>query len=254
VLHEIGHGAVLRAGVWRSAAAALAAAPILFQPTFWTRVHDHHHTYSNQVEDHDRRRISGRDEVGERLYEYRADNPWILFALTGAMHVVYYGQMLYFLKGVLQFRVTRRRVLAELSLNVAAAIAFVAAIGWNLALFALVPCALLGSTLQSLYLVSNHLTRPLTTETDTLRTAVSVRLFGDWSHLDFGRHVEHHLFPHAPGCDLRAVTALLRERHRTRFREGTVLGVLRELFRLPGYYLDNDVLTDQEARLRVRID
>jgi fatty acid desaturase len=254
VLHELGHGALLPRGPVRFLASAFAAYPILLQPTFWSVVHNHHHKYVNQEEDHDRRRIAGRGEVGERLYEYELDNPWIIFSLVCAIHAVYYGQLWAFLTEKISFNVTRGRVLIELAGGLLFAVGLAWFLGWRMLIVGWLPYALVGSTLQSLYLISNHLTRPMVAHADSLNAGVSVELLHGWSHMDFGRHVEHHLFPYVPGNQLKSVTILLRRIYPDRFREGTLIGIVQQLLKLPGYYLTYDVLTDRTGTKRVRID
>jgi fatty acid desaturase len=254
VLHELGHGALLRPGIGRDIASALAAYPILLQPAFWTAAHNHHHQFANQDGDHDRRRIAGRGELAERLYEFRLANPWIFLSLFGAMYTVFYGQLISFLKGDIAFPVNRQRVLRELAIGALWVAGAGWLLGWQLLMLGWLPCALAGSALLSLYLISNHLTRPMTPEADSLGTGLSVQLFGGWSHMDFGRHVEHHLFPHVPANALKAVTVLLRDCHPTDFREASLFGTLRRLFQLPGYYLTPTVLTDRDGMTRIPID
>jgi len=252
VLHEVCHGALLPRGPMRRIAGALAAFPILLQPTFWNAAHNHHHVHTNHEEDYDRRRIVGDTEVSGIFHEF--NSPFVIFTLIVSVQLVYYCQLVHFLAGRLSLPVQRRQVLAELAVGGLCTVGVSWLMGWQLLLWGWLPCALAGFCLESLYLISNHLTRPMATEADSLGTGVSVRLFRDWSHMDFGRHVEHHLFPHVSANQLVPVTTGLREHYPTRFQEGTLLATTRRLFHLPGYYLTSHELTDRSGGWRVTID
>jgi fatty acid desaturase len=251
ILHELGHGAVLPPGPLRRIASAVAAFPLLLQPTFWAAAHNHHHRFTNHENDLDRRKIAGR-EVGGELADFTS--PLVVFTLVGALQLSYYCQVAAFLAGYISLPVRRRQVLVELALGGLGTIGVSWLMGWQLLLLGWLPCVLAGSLLQHLYLCSNHLTRPMTTEADSLGTTVSVRLFRGWSHMDFGRHVEHHLFPHVSHDQLAPVTAALREHYPARFQERTLLATLRRLFELPAYYLTSHVLTNRKGTRYVAID
>jgi fatty acid desaturase len=251
-LHELCHGAILAPGPMRRIASAVAAFPILLQPTFWTAVHNHHHRFTNHEQDFDRRRVVGDTEVTGMFHEF--NSPLVVFTLICSVQLVYYCQLAHFLAGRFSLPVQRRQVLIELAVGAVCTVAVSWLMGWKLLLCGWLPCAAAGFFLHSLYLISNHLTRPMATEADSLGTGVSVRLFRDWSHMDFGRHVEHHLFPHVPANRLAPVTAGLREHYPTRFQEGTLLATTRRLFQLPGYYLTSHELTDRSGSWRVTID
>jgi len=252
-LHELGHGAVLPPGRMRRIASGLAAFPILLQPTLWTAVHNHHHRFANHEADLDRRRIVGDiDEAAGMLHDFT--NPFVILTLIAAVQLVFLSQLGAFLSGQVSLPVQRRQVMIELLIGVLCTIGASWLMGWKLLLCGWLPCAMAGFSLQNIYLITNHMARPLTTEADSLGTTVSVRLFGGWSHMDFGRHVEHHLFPHVSHDQLAAVTEGLRERYPTRFHERTLLGAVRRLFELPGYYLTSNVLADRSGTWRVTID
>jgi fatty acid desaturase len=230
----------------------VAAFPLLLQPSYWTASHNHHHRFANHETDFHRRRIAGSAEIGGSFHDF--SNPLIVFTLIGSLQVTYYGELSAYLAGFVSLPVERRRVLAELAIGALSAVAATWLMGWPLLLYGWLPCAVAGSLLQSLYLISNHMTRPMVKEADALGTAVSVRLVRGWSHMDFGRHVEHHLFPHVPHNRLAPVTAGLREHFPARFQESTLLATTRQLFELPAYYLTSHVLTDLSGTRRVTIN
>ncbi|PWT93781.1 MAG: hypothetical protein C5B56_00165 [Proteobacteria bacterium] len=252
-LHELGHGALLPPGRMRRIASAFAAFPILLQPTLWTAVHNHHHRFANHEADLDRRRILGDiDEAAGILHDF--SNPFVILTLIAAVQLVFLSQLGGFLSGQISLPVQRRQVVIELVIAVLCTIGASWLMGWQLLLCGWLPCAMAGFSLQNIYLITNHMSRPMTRDADSLGTTVSVQLLGGWSHMDFGRHVEHHLFPHVSHDQLAAVTASLRERYPARFHERSLLGAVRRLFELPGYYLSANVLTDRSRTWRVTID
>jgi len=252
-LHELGHGAVVRSPRLRRACMAAAGFPLLFQPAFWTEVHTHHHAHANTDDDTDRLRFFDRDEPGGRFLDYRLANPLSLPSAVFAIQIAYGFCLVGFLTGRLGYALSRRRTALAFAAHLAALAGALWLAGPAAALYGYLPVLVAGSALHNMYIVTNHLTRPLTDELDALGTGLSVHLLGA-SHMGFGRHVEHHLFPRVPHRNLRAVTALLRERHPGRFQELPLPRALARLFTLPGYYRSRRVLTDRRGRLEVPIE
>lgn len=246
-MHELQHGAVLPNGAARELASWVAGIPLPFQPRFWRALHLHHHAHGNQAADTHRMRTIDEAGFASRFLDFDFFNPVSYLSAVFAVQFIY-GYCLYrFLAGTVSYHITRTRVLLDLLLHVALIAALIATIGWKLTLIGWVPLFVLGSMMMNAYMISQHLTRPMVDGPDSLRTSVSVWLWRGYSHMDFGRHAEHHLYPSVAAHKLRLVAALLRERRGGAFREKSLGAALRELFSLPGHYYQPSILTDRRG-------
>lgn len=252
-LHEISHGAVVESRRARQLLGAAAGFFILFQPLFWSQTHRHHHAHTNMEADNDRLRRYGGAEPGGRLMDFRPGSPLGLFSAMFAVQMNYFVLMLGFLIKQVPYPLSRRRVLFQLALNLAGLFAAFYSVGWRVVLVGFLPAVVLGSVIQNMFIITNHLTRPMTTERDSLGTTTSVHFFG-LSPMDFGRHVEHHLFPNVSHRKLHHVTRALRSRYPRHFRETQLLRAVVKVFSLPSYYYLPRVLSDRSGRRQVAID
>lgn len=254
VMHELQHGAVLPSGTACELASWAAGFGLPFQPRFWRALHLHHHAQGNQHSDTHRMRTV--DEIGfvSRFLDFHFSNAFSYFSTAFAVQVVYCYSLWRFLNGTIHYHVTRTRVLVDLLIHIALGVALIAMIGPRLTLLGLVPVYAVGNVFLNVYMISQHLTRPMVERPASLRTSVSVWLWRGYSHMDVGRHAEHHLYPSVAANKLRVVSALLRARHTGAFREKSLAAALLELFSLPGHYYEADVLTDRQGAHYRRID
>ena len=252
-LHELGHGSIVRARWARAVFGALAGFWIPFQPALWSRIHNHHHAHANMEADTDRLKFWDRGELGARFFDFNLKNLLSIPSAIFALQIVYMHCVAGFLLKQIDYPMSRTRAVIQLTVHLLLLVTFMALIGWQVALLGYLPVLVLGSALQNLYVITNHLTRPLTSHPDALGTGLSVHFYGQ-SHMGFGRHVEHHLFPNVSHAKLRLVTRLLRERYPERFQELPIHRAVGRLFSLPGYFYSYKVLTDRRGRVRVQID
>lgn len=90
----------------------------------------------------------------------------------------------------------------------------------------------IGHLICNVYILTNHNNDPLTEENYPLLNSTSVYIpFFAWTHMGFGRHTEHHIYPHVSHDKLRHVTALLRETHEKNFREDSLFSSIFRLFK-----------------------
>lgn len=141
----------------------------------------------------------------------------------------------------------RRRAFLE----TAAGIAFWAAMGVWLGpvhfLFAYGIPLLIGNAVVMTYILTNHGLNPLTSEAnDPLLNSLSVLVPRPlaWLHLDFGLHVEHHLFPSMSSRYAGAVRSLLLKRWPHHYQSMTLWRAVRGLMATPRVYLDEKTLVD----------
>ncbi len=143
-------------------------------------------------------------------------------------------------------RVSRRVVYAES----AAMVAFWIAVGWLVGPHAflfiyVVPVLIANATIMS-YIATNHFLNPLTETNDPLANTLSVTnaRWLEVLHLQFGYHVEHHLFPTLSGRNAPAVRNLLVQLYGERYLTMPHGDALRLLYARPKVHATHDTLVD----------
>jgi fatty acid desaturase len=96
------------------------------------------------------------------------------------------------------------------------------------------------------FILTNHNLSPLSNVNDPLVNSLSVTLprVLEWLTLDFGFHVEHHLFPMMSNRRGRVVREVLRARFPERYQSMPLAAALRRLHNTARVYLDHTTLTD----------
>jgi fatty acid desaturase len=110
--------------------------------------------------------------------------------------------------------------------------------------FGFVVPLMVGNAIVMAYILTNHSLNPLTHVNDPLLNSLSVttpRLL-ETLHLNFGFHVEHHLFPAMSPRHARLVRRLLRERWPDRYQSMPIGTALQLLWTTPRIYEDETTL------------
>ncbi len=251
--HEIGHGAVLAPSFLRALAEHLGWLFALFAtPTLMQRAHNGmHHGFANTPRDPDRRpNLAEIDQVG----------PWVARAMTwlfpNRRHPVA-SAILGFSAAICSYHVhllvhtlgrtgtrydvalgpgKRRQVLLEFCSNAGAYLGLWAASGWHPAMAAFLSLMYVtATTLDGLYIATNHTLTGQADEHDPLAQTVSLRVpeWLDVLHLRFSHHTEHHVYPHAGPRHYPAIRTALRERFPDRYLELTWPEALGRLLASP---------------------
>lgn len=111
---------------------------------------------------------------------------------------------------------------------------------------------LVGNVVVMAHIMTNHGISPLADDGDPLRTSLTVgvpRWFSFYT-LDFGYHVEHHLFPGVSHRYGRDIQALLREVEPERYQELPLGRALARVLRAPRVYADAETLVDPHTNER----
>jgi fatty acid desaturase len=104
----------------------------------------------------------------------------------------------------------------------------------------------IGSVVLMAHIVTNHSLSPMTQVNDPLANSLSVTV-PRWLSiytLQFGLHVEHHMFPAMSGRHAPFVRELIRERWGDRYRSMSLLKALRRMFITGRVYKDAKTLYD----------
>ena len=257
--HETMHGAVVRGRLaWaKTLVGMLCFAPLLLSPRLWSVWHNRvHHARSNELDVDPDMYPSLAAYRESAVLRFVTDN----FALGGrrwrgllCLVIGFQGQSLQLLisaRSRLQMSARdHRRALAEAALAVACWVAVGFAIGPVAFVFVFVIPLVIANIVVMSFIVTNHGLSPATDENDPLLGALSVTIprWLEWLTLDFGYHVEHHLFPAASTRNGRAIRAAIVEEWPERYQSMPLGAALAQLFRTGRVYQDAATLVDPRS-------
>lgn len=257
--HETLHGGVVRGRfAWlKPIVGWIAFAPFTLSQQLWVVWHNRVHHANTQ-------RIDADPDMYPTLERYRANvlsrfsidsfalggRRWrgILSLLLG--FTVQSKHMLFLGKSRLGMsKAEFRQSILESVLAVAlwTAVAFV--IGFVPFLFAYLIPLLIADVIVMAFILTNHGLSPATEINDPLANALTVTSprFLDWLTLDFGFHVEHHLFPAMSGRHARLVREELMRAWPARYHWMPLFRALRRLHETGRVYKDATTLCDPKT-------
>lgn len=123
-------------------------------------------------------------------------------------------------------------------------------VGWFPFLFGFVVPLAFGNALVMAHILTNHTLSPHTEVNDPLVNTLSVTVprWLEWSTLQFGYHVEHHLLPWMSARHAPTVRAQILERWPERYQSMPLSHALRTLHRTARVYKDSTTLIDVKGR------
>lgn len=252
--HELLHGGVVRGKGPIRWFGFFCLLPFTLSPTLWTGWHNRvHHNHCAQP---------GKDpDMYPTLLEYETQRAArimadyfglgrrrllsllsLFFGFTGQSQ-----QMLWKAreKGILSPGL-HRRALLEFALGVAfwAGLAFV--VGFVPFIFIYLLPLVVANSIVMMFIMTNHNLSPLTPINDPLVNSLSVTLPRplEFLTLDFGYHVEHHLFPTASTRHGRTIRAVLRDKYPNRYQSMPLTSALYQLYITARVYKDDVTLID----------
>jgi fatty acid desaturase len=253
--HETMHGAVVRSRGLRQLVGWLSFAPFTLSPRLWVAWHNrthHGHTMEDGVDpdayptlDTYRRRRATR--IADWL-SFGRDRP---LGVLMTLAIGFTGQSTQMLwrwsrtAGTMDRR-QRRLAIAE----TLAGIALWALVAWQLGAarfaFAYVLPLFVGNAVVMAYILTNHSLSPMTSVNDPLLNTLTVTTprWLSWLHLDFGLHVEHHLFPSLSSAWAPRVRAELQSRWPGRYQSLPLWRALARLMSTPRVYSSPTRLVD----------
>jgi len=116
-------------------------------------------------------------------------------------------------------------------------------------LFVYVLPLVLANIIVMSFILTNHGLSPRVDVNDPLVSGLSVTAprWIEWLTLQFGYHVEHHLFPAMSSRHARRVRTLLRERWPERYQSMSLRSALKQLHRTARIYKDDITLVDPQT-------
>jgi len=245
VAHEALHGSIVRSRRARQAIGWLGFLPFGISPTLWVAWHNRvHHGHTAQ---------SGVDpDTYPTLAKYRQSRAVRVVDRLSIGGGRWAGLVTLFLGFSAQSAIALGQCRTALGMSAGqtraaiahtvAALALWGSIGLLIGLpafvFAFVVPLMIGNAVVMAYILTNHSLSPLTTVNDPLLNSLSVtapRVI-ETLHLDFGFHVEHHLFPAMSPRHAREVREVVRSMWPERYQSMPLWRALRLLWITPRVY------------------
>ena len=253
--HEILHGTVVKNPFWQNAISGLCMLPYCIGPAHWKAWHNHAH--------HGHTSVSGADpdSFGNiTMYLRNRVLQWTLRFAPGSGYLrswLFLGFWFSFHALVTLFIHSRRydywsperrrRQIALFVAEVGFWCGVLAVVGPLNFLFVYALPMIVANMLQMSYIATNHLFCDETEDVnDPLANSLSVsvpRWLG-WVHLNFGYHVEHHIFPYMNPRHAPHVRSAIEARYGTRYRTLPLWKALQILYRTPPVHLSAKELVD----------
>lgn len=253
IAHETVHGGIVHGRTARHVVAWVCFWLFTLSPRLWAAWHDRvHHANANRASDPD---------VYPTLEEYSASRRVRVFVNSFSLGGRRWRGALSLLLG---FTVqSAHQLVAARRLGLLRPVAFAFAIAETLAgitlwafvgitvglvpfLFVFVLPLLVANAIVMSFILTNHSLSPRVEINDPLVSGLSVTA-PRWIEritLQFGYHVEHHLFPSMSSRHARRVRELLRDRWPTRYQSMPLDSALRQLHRTARVYKDAVTLID----------
>jgi fatty acid desaturase len=255
--HELLHGAIVRHRRLRYLVGWLCLLPFNISPRLWiawhNRVH-HGHTMKEGVDPDAYPTLSAyRQSRLLRAADYLAPalGRWLGW-LSLVLGFTIQSQQVLLFQGRSAGYLSPRQHLAAV-LETLLGVAAWAGLGWLIGpvpfVFAFVVPLLIANVVVMSYILTNHSLSPLTETNDPLLNTLTVttpRIFS-LLHLNFGMHVEHHLFPAMSSVHAGAVRAQLLRLWPERYQSMSLPRALGRLFGTPRIYKDAMTLVDPHS-------
>ncbi len=257
VTHELLHGGVVRDKRVQIVLGWIAFAPLVGSPHLWIAWHNRgHHASTSMADDPDAYATLDR-YTERRSTRFSVDTfslggrRWrgvlsLLFGFTvQSMDQLFSASR----RGLIS---RRDHVLAyvETGLGVALWTAVALAVGLVPFVFVFVLPLFIANAWVMAFILTNHSLSPRLPINDPLVNSLSVttsRIVA-WLTLDFGYHVEHHLFPAMSSRHAGAVRALVQARWPERYQSMPLWQAIRSLHRTARVYLDPATLLDPKTQ------
>ncbi len=250
--HELLHGAITKNQRLQNFLGFFGLMPFLISPTYWRFVHNrlHHAKTQQTLRDPDAfptLRIYKNSRFVQTIFPFTPGSghkrSFFYFFFWLSFHEFVAQIYLRFRNGVFD-EMNHRRVTIELSLQILilAGLLFLAGPS-NWFWVMIVPLATQNYLLMS-YISTNHNLSPLTSENDPLVNSLTVTNHPviEWLTLNFGYHVEHHLFPAMSSKYAKVIHNELKKRFPEDYKFMPKAQAMRELYRTARIYKNSTTL------------
>ena len=221
--HELMHGSIVRKKSLQNFFGFFCFLPFMISPTFWRYWHNNlHHS-------HTQRNIMDPDAYPTyRIYKQSRFMQWMFPFTPGSGYkrsYLYFFFWFTFNVQVAQFyfrfrnrtfdKLDHKKVNKEIAVLLSIHLLGLVAVGPMNWFWVCVIPFLVQNYIPFSYISTNHNLSPLTKENDPLVNSLTVTNHPilEFLHVQFGYHVEHHLFPTVSGVHLKSIHKVLKERY-----------------------------------------
>jgi fatty acid desaturase len=261
--HEISHGSVIKNKNWQDVLVFFGMAPFFISPTFWRFWHNRLHHVKTQQLIHDPdafpiMRIYKISRFMQNMFPYTPGSghkrSYTYFFFWFSFHNFVAQAYLRFRNSVFD-SLDHRRVTLEFLGAVILFAGFAWVVGPANWLYVLVIPFLIQNYGAMSYIATNHNISPLTDENDPLANSLTVTNHPilEYLTLNFGYHVEHHLYPTVNGAHIKAVHKVLKEKFPKDYKAVPKWQAIRALYRTPRIYKNTKTLIHPETKLEYKI-
>lgn len=255
--HELLHGSIVRNRPWQNFLAFFTFMPFLVTPTFWRFWHNHLHHGNTQalLTDPDafpNIRIYGFSRFMQRMFPFTPGSghkrSLTYFLFWFSFHVFVAQAYLRFRNKVFD-SLDHGKVNREWAIQIALWAGFLALLGWQNLFFTLVIPFLIQNYVIMSYVATNHNLNPLTKVNDPLVNSLTVtnNPLLETLHLNFGYHVEHHIFPTMNAVHAKTVHELLKTKFADKYQYMPKSTAIKKLYQTPRIYKDSKTLVHPET-------
>jgi fatty acid desaturase len=255
--HETLHGSITKNPKLQNIIGFIGFGPFLISPTFWKFWHNRLHHGNTQL------LYKDPDAFPTKMVWKRSKFMQWAFPLTpGSGHKRSYFYFFYWFSfqaflNQIQMRfgnkmwdkMDHKKVTLEFALLCAAALCYVGIVGVeNWLWLVILPFMIQNYTVMS-YISTNHNISPYTKVNDPLVNSLSVTNHPilEKIHLNFGYHVEHHIFPRLSGRHTKLVSEQLKKQFPELYKIMPKSEALRLLYKTPRIYKNRTELTNPET-------
>ena len=250
--HEAMHGAIVKNKTFQDAIGFVGFGLFFISPTYWRYWHNYlHHGHTQLlIQDPDAFPPIGiykRSKFMRFVFELSPGSGtfmsrfyffyWFCFQAIINQAVMRFGNKMW-------EKMNHQRVSIEFGLIVTGISGYLYLIGFqNILWLAIIPFLVQNYGAMS-YISTNHNLNPLTRTNDPLDNSLTVTNHPilEFIYLNFGYHVEHHIFPTMSSYHAKKVHKLLKEKYADRYHYMPKGEALRRLYSTPRLYKGSDQL------------
>ncbi len=220
VSHETSHGSVIKNKFLQDVIVFFAFAPYLMSPTYWRFWHNRLHHGNTQYVLKDPDAFPTMSVYKNSPFLQKVFN-WTPGAKTFRSYFYFFfwfsfqafiNQIYMRFKNKMWSEMNQNRVSVEFGLQFLMMATLIYFLGWNRVFYIAIAFMTQNYIIMS-YISTNHNLSPLTKVNDPLLNSLTVTnyKFFDFLHLNFGYHVEHHLFPRMSGAYTRKTHEVIKK-------------------------------------------
>jgi len=252
VSHELSHGSVVKGKSFQDLLVLFSFAPFLISPTYWRFWHNRLHHGNTQY-------VLKDPDAFPTMSVYK-NSPflrWVFKWTPGSKMLRSYSYFFFwfsfqsFLNQVyMRFNnkmwneMNHKKVTIEFSLQIVMLISYLYLVGFsNWIYLFFIPFFVQNYILMS-YISTNHNLSPLTKVNDPLVNSLSVSNYRllEFLHLNFGYHVEHHIFPRMSGAYTKKVHDVLKSQFSENYQYMPKALAIKKLYSTARIYKNSTTL------------